>query len=668
MKKKIFILTCLLIGLQWSMVAQTKRALLVAISTYAPGTDWKTIHTEYDVEVARTALLAQGFLPSNIHVLQNELATKANILLNMEQLLYEQAKSGDLIYFHFSGHGQQMIDKDGDELDRLDECMVPYDAPKNFVKGVYEGDRHFRDDEWAAICQKIRKKIGPKGQMIAVIDACHSGTILRNNGGEGVRGTVTVMAPSDFVKEVRVGGAEEELLEKVDLDKLGSIVGFFGCKASQLNYECVVDGKKMGSLSYSFYKHFSKAGSQTTYRGLFDQVRAEMQVQAPRQTPSAEGNLDFKVLDGTAKGGHPFYKVTDRKGTDWVLAGGELHGLTKGSIVGFFEEETAHPTKETSRYTAEIKTSDFLTATVRRCNTSDGEQYYIYLLEQKPGEMRVTVRNALGNNRLSRTVIDSLQKEIGITVTPNGSCSLEENYQGDSILVFGSSDRQLGAFKAAPGVHTRIAEVLKRHARAEYLRKLTIASSSRGEELFPDFQIEIVPLVTKYGKIMERLSIDQFRTPDGSISIPEGMSFKLRVRNPGLQSGYFHLLNIPSNDSIQLLIPKAGDATSSIESYYFKGGIEEVKELPEGRDYWTFSGSPGLETFQLWVTEQPIDLRSVLVNRGKKDKDKPFSEVELLLASSFFPDASVLRSANNQRFSSNRFGVYRLGYQLTKWQ
>ena len=36
-------------------------------------------------------------------------------------------RPGDYLFFHYSGHGGQQADKDGDEADGKDETLVPLD-------------------------------------------------------------------------------------------------------------------------------------------------------------------------------------------------------------------------------------------------------------------------------------------------------------------------------------------------------------------------------------------------------------------------------------------------------------------------------------------------------------------------------------------------------------
>jgi hypothetical protein len=52
--------------------------------------------------------------------------TKANLLRAMHWLV-KDAKPNDSLFFHFSGHGGQTPDLDGDEEDGYDECIYPVD-------------------------------------------------------------------------------------------------------------------------------------------------------------------------------------------------------------------------------------------------------------------------------------------------------------------------------------------------------------------------------------------------------------------------------------------------------------------------------------------------------------------------------------------------------------
>jgi uncharacterized caspase-like protein len=52
-----------------------------------------------------------------------DLPTKKNIIEAMKTLVHG-AQAGDSFFFYFSGHGIQIKDRDGDESDGLDECLL----------------------------------------------------------------------------------------------------------------------------------------------------------------------------------------------------------------------------------------------------------------------------------------------------------------------------------------------------------------------------------------------------------------------------------------------------------------------------------------------------------------------------------------------------------------
>lgn len=94
----------------------TKRALVIGIGTYPAESGWRQINGDKDIPVVEDMLLSNGFQKVNIVELKNEQATAAAIRREMNTLI-SKAKEGDIIYIHFSGHGQQVTDIHGDEED-----------------------------------------------------------------------------------------------------------------------------------------------------------------------------------------------------------------------------------------------------------------------------------------------------------------------------------------------------------------------------------------------------------------------------------------------------------------------------------------------------------------------------------------------------------------------
>lgn len=154
---------------------QSRHALLIGIGNYPEDSRWNIIHGNNDVSIIKEALIHQGFSPDDILQLIDSEATKENILLSFDKLS-ERCQAGDVVYLHFSGHGQQITDLNGDEEDGFDEAWIPYDAKKSYVSGEYEGENHLTDDELNTLFSKLRVRVGARGKIIIVADACHSGS------------------------------------------------------------------------------------------------------------------------------------------------------------------------------------------------------------------------------------------------------------------------------------------------------------------------------------------------------------------------------------------------------------------------------------------------------------------------------------------------------------
>ena len=88
---------------------------------------------------------------------------------NMRRALYwlvQDCQPGDSLVFYFSGRGSQQINYNGDEIDGYDETLCPMD---------YQTEGIILDIE---INETIVRPLPPGVKLHAIIDACHSGTML----------------------------------------------------------------------------------------------------------------------------------------------------------------------------------------------------------------------------------------------------------------------------------------------------------------------------------------------------------------------------------------------------------------------------------------------------------------------------------------------------------
>lgn len=234
-----------------SLVAQERYALIIGIGDYPEESGWSKINGDKDIDIITKFLQANKFHADNIITFQNAAASKDNILRGFNSLIVK-ARPNDKIYIHFSGHGQQITDLYGDEADGYDEAWVPYDALKHYIPKVYEGENHLIDDEINILLSAIRQKIGASGELIVVVDACHSGDSSR---GEDEENEIIIRGTADRFIIPHTAPAASIEPKPIQWTIISA------CKSYQNNYECKIDGQHFGSLSYALYTSRNEMGN-----------------------------------------------------------------------------------------------------------------------------------------------------------------------------------------------------------------------------------------------------------------------------------------------------------------------------------------------------------------------------------------------------------------------
>lgn len=250
------------------------QALLVGINDYKQINDLSGCVN--DVTNIRDVLLKYfGFTVADIRVLVNSRATKKNILDRLKWLI-NGAKNGDTLIFHYSGHGTQVRDRDGDDLkDHMDEAICPWDT--NWDGGL------ILDDDLCNIFQGL-----PKGVTLEVIlDACHSGT-----------GTRELMAMKEmkirfFPPPVDIECSREEGLKingfgaKSGLKALNHVL-WAGCKDNQTSADALIGNTYNGAFSYYFCRHIRDTQGKLSRVELLRRIRASLRHEGYSQIPQLE--------------------------------------------------------------------------------------------------------------------------------------------------------------------------------------------------------------------------------------------------------------------------------------------------------------------------------------------------------------------------------------------
>lgn len=160
-----------------------QRALIIGIDQY-PAEDMRLEGCVNDAFLMSELLQENGFEADNIRLLLNRRATTEEIWRRLEWLL-SGTRAGQQRVLCFSGHGAQLADYGSDEkVDRVDECLVPYDFD-------WTAERAITDDRFHALYSQLPYD----ASFVAILDCCHSGGMTRS-GGARARG----LSPPDDIR------------------------------------------------------------------------------------------------------------------------------------------------------------------------------------------------------------------------------------------------------------------------------------------------------------------------------------------------------------------------------------------------------------------------------------------------------------------------------------
>ncbi|KAF7327468.1 Histone acetyltransferase [Mycena kentingensis (nom. inval.)] len=189
-----------------------------------------------------------GYKPENIVVLtddsphQRSLPTRRNIIDAMHWLV-KDARPHDSLFFHYSGHGSQTRDTNGDEIDGYDETIFPLD---------YQRAGHIEMHD-------IMVKPLPTGcRLTALFDCCHSGSSLD--------------LPYVYDSGGRLKGSQVSNRARARKATSADVISFSGCKDGQTSADTFIDGLAVGAASHAFIKTLDAQPHQS-YQELLRNVR-----------------------------------------------------------------------------------------------------------------------------------------------------------------------------------------------------------------------------------------------------------------------------------------------------------------------------------------------------------------------------------------------------------
>lgn len=217
-----------------------------------------------DIDNMRAFLQTRRFADDNIRMLSDDIneinkPTKQVILNELKSLL-QKGKAGDMLFFHYSGHGGQLRDRNGDERDGRDECI--YSCLLETIS----------DDLLKSV---IRRHLKPRVTLVCLMDCCNSGTGLdlrfncKNNG--------------------RIVANRRQLVTR------GNVYMLSGCKDPQTSAETWLNGdptQAAGAMTTAFLQMYRPNES---WFQLLNKMRRRLREQRFTQIPQLSSGRRFHV-------------------------------------------------------------------------------------------------------------------------------------------------------------------------------------------------------------------------------------------------------------------------------------------------------------------------------------------------------------------------------------
>lgn len=239
-----------------------KRAFLVGINYI--GTPYELRGCINDVENIKSKLVSSyGYIDANIVTITDNTTlkpTKAVILDQFKNVLVDSV-AGDQIFFAFSGHGSNVLDRSGDEKDGYDEMIVSKD-----LQGIL-------DDELNALLKQYLKK---DVTLFALFDSCHSGTVL----------------DLKYQYLDSTGYNQSTVNDRVE-ETVGNVCMISGCMDVQTSADAFINSKSQGAMTWSFLETLNTK-TNLSWNELVVNMRNLLKTQYEQIPQFSSGkNVDF---------------------------------------------------------------------------------------------------------------------------------------------------------------------------------------------------------------------------------------------------------------------------------------------------------------------------------------------------------------------------------------
>lgn len=588
----------------------TKRALLIGINKYrAVPTLQGSLN---DIETMRQILLTRwGFADKNITVLTDEAATRAGMLAALDRLV-KDAGPNDTVYFHYSGHGSQVQDLNGDEPDdHLDETLVPQDGRSGDVRDI-------TDDELDAVFARMRAK-----QALIVLDSCHSGTATRSLD----------IRTRSIPQDPRVGIYKKAEDAKPTTRAIVPVVTsryvvMTGAASHQEALDGPVDGRPHGFFSYALSKSLSSSSPGASPREIFSGVERELKrIQThfgrssmPEPQLEAPPDLIEKTLFGGSDAATTSGKETTRLAWLDVMPGeGGIITLINGPLLGAAPGSTwsIYPPGET-RFVpghalaigtvTQLHGKDAMARVQAPAGKIPAGARAVALLPAPTGQ-RIPIR-ILDLPSGSRTVVEETLrtniKDVEL-VGPDQSARFSVDMQGGWLRLLAADGLQVvGTFSMSEPWGNGVATIVSRSANASELLTLDNRSSQLKIDVRVTGAVKPKPMVGTRGiTVAADTQAAAYRIRRQGHPRTEHNSLQLEIR--ANTDSYLTIVDVDSEGGVNLLFPNSYQQPG----FYPDGWIRanETVLIPDSMQagnkagfYWDYSPPKGTDTIRVFTS------------------------------------------------------------------
>jgi hypothetical protein len=262
--------------------AMARNALCIGINDY-PGTSNDLSGCVNDANDWAAELGRRGFAVTKLLDAQ---ATKAAIEGALRSVVGD-ARQGDSVVITYSGHGTWVPDESGDEPDKRDEALCPYDLQAGPLV----------DDTLYEIFSDRARGV----KVVFLSDSCHSGTVSRYAVTKDEPRRIRFLSPENYeVNRPRL--QEMRRLQRAPTGgkpRAGALL-ISGCADFEYSYDATFGGRPNGAFTRAALDALRTLKEGASYREWFAALRAHLPSSSYPQTPNlvaTSAQRKWKALD-----------------------------------------------------------------------------------------------------------------------------------------------------------------------------------------------------------------------------------------------------------------------------------------------------------------------------------------------------------------------------------